>query len=54
LHEKGYSPEVIEVQLAHKERSSVKAAYNKAQYLGERTRMMQEWADYIDSLRVSS
>lgn len=53
LHEKGYRPEVIEVQLAHKERSSVKAAYNKAQYLGERTAMMQEWADYIDMLRAS-
>jgi len=51
LHEQGFRPEVIEMQLAHKERNAVKAAYNKAQYLPERMEMMQSWADYIDSLR---
>lgn len=51
LHEKGFRPEVIEAQLAHRERSSVKAAYNKALYLADRALMMQEWADYIDTLR---
>ncbi len=51
LHELGYQPEIIERQLAHSERSQVKAAYNQAEYLPARTVMMQEWADYIDSIR---
>lgn len=51
LHEQGFRPEVIEMQLAHKERNAVKAAYNKARYLDERKIMMQKWADYIYSLR---
>lgn len=53
LHEMGFRPEVIEVQLAHKESNSVKAAYNKAMYLSDRVEMMQKWSDYIDTLRVS-
>ena len=52
LHELGYRPEVIEVQLAHKERNAVKAAYNKAQYVAERVAMMQQWANYVDSLQL--
>jgi len=51
LHELGYAPEVIELQLAHQERNGVKAAYNKAQHIAKRTLMMSAWADYIDSLR---
>jgi integrase len=51
LHEQGWSSDVIERQLAHRERNSVKAAYNHAQYLPERRKMMQVWADYLDSLR---
>lgn len=50
LHEAGERPEVIEVQLAHRERSSVKAAYNKAKYLAARTAMMQKWSDCLDAL----
>ena len=41
-------PDVIERQLAHGERNSVRAAYNHAQYLPERRKMMQWWADYLD------
>ena len=51
LHEKGYQSDHIEMQLAHAERNKVKAAYNHAEYLPERTKMMQEWADYLDELR---
>jgi integrase len=54
LHEKGYSPEIIERQLAHAERNKVKAAYNHAQYLKERKAMMQQWADLIDELAATS
>jgi integrase len=48
LNEHGYRPDVIERQLAHAERNTVRAAYNHAQYLPERRKMMQWWADYLD------
>ena len=51
LHERGYDHQHIEIQLAHAQRSSVAAAYNHALYLPQRTQMMQEWADFLDSLR---
>ncbi|HXG96918.1 MAG TPA: site-specific integrase, partial [Gemmatimonadales bacterium] len=51
LNEQGFSPDVIELQLAHSERNKVRAAYNKAQRLLERRKMMQAWADYLDALR---
>jgi len=51
LNELGFNPDVIELQLAHAERNRVRAAYNKAQRLAERRKMMQEWADYLDALR---
>jgi integrase len=51
LNEQGFAPDVIELQLAHKERNQVRAAYNRAQRLAERRKMMQTWADYLDGLR---
>jgi integrase len=54
LHEQGARPEVIEVQLAHREKNAVKAAYNKAQYLAERIAMMQRWSDYIEGLKTTA
>jgi integrase len=48
LNEQGYHPDLIELQLAHAERNQVRAAYNKAQRLPERRKMMQAWSDYID------
>ena len=50
LNETNYRPDVIEVQLAHKEKNTTRASYNRAQYLPERKRMMQEYADHIDAL----
>jgi integrase len=47
LNENGFEPDWIERQLAHSERNDVRAAYNHAQYLPERRRMMQWWADYL-------
>lgn len=52
LNEMGWSPDVIERQLAHAERNKVRAAYNRAQYFTERTKMLQAWADYLDGLRA--
>jgi hypothetical protein len=42
---------VIERHLSHAERNSVKAAYNHAEHLPARRKMMQAWADYLDKLR---
>ena len=54
LNEQGFPPDVIELQLAHTERNKVRAAYNKAQRLAERRKMMQAWADYLDGLRTGA
>lgn len=51
LHENGFEEEHIELQLAHKDRNAVSAAYNHAKYLPQRTVMMQWWADYLDEQR---
>ncbi len=51
LNEQGWSPDTIERQLAHAPMDSVRAAYNRAQYLDERRRMMQSWGDYLDILK---
>ncbi|HWF66295.1 MAG TPA: integrase arm-type DNA-binding domain-containing protein [Acidobacteriaceae bacterium] len=54
LNEHGFRPDVIERQLAHCERNAVRGAYNRAEYLSERKRMMQWWADYVDSVVIDS
>lgn len=55
LNETGhFRPDVIERQLAHCERNAVRGAYNRAEYLPERKRMMHWWADYLDSLMSES
>lgn len=51
LHEMGWESDVIERQLAHLEQNKVKGAYSHAEHLHERERMMQVWADYLDSVR---
>lgn len=50
LNELGWNRDAIERQLAHSERDGVRAAYNYAEYLPERKKMMQAWADYLDGL----
>jgi integrase len=50
LNEMGFRPDLIERQLAHEEQNSVRAAYNRAEYLTERRAMMNHWADYLDAL----
>lgn len=51
LNEMGWRPDLIERQLAHVEKDSVRAVYNRAAYLDERRTMMQAWADHLDALR---
>ena len=50
LNEQGWNRDAIERQLAHAEGNSVRAAYNYAEFLPERRKMMQAWADYLDLL----
>jgi len=44
----GYRHEVIDLQLAHAKGDKIQAAYDRAQFIDERTAMMQAWADYLD------
>lgn len=53
LNEQGWNRDAIERQLAHAERDAVRAAYNYAEHLPERKRMMQAWADYLDAIAAS-
>jgi integrase len=50
LNEQGWHRDAIERQLAHGERDNMRAAYNYAEHLPERRKMMQAWADYLDRL----
>ena len=52
LHEVGYQHAHIEVQLSHLERDKVSGAYNHAEYIPQRAKMMQEWADYLDGIKA--
>lgn len=49
LRENGWQKDHIEAQLAHKE-EGISGIYNKAQYLEQRTTMMQWYADHLDTL----
>ena len=55
LNEMGWRADAIERQLAHAESNKVREAYTSAaQYLEERKRMMQAWADYLDGLKTGA
>jgi integrase len=49
LNEMGYPGDWIERQLAHAEPNAVRRTYNQAEYLADRTLMMQQWADMLDA-----
>jgi integrase len=50
LNEKQYPPDVIERQLAHEDNDKIRSAYNRAEYLLERKKMMQDYADILDNV----
>jgi integrase len=50
----GFRPDYIEHQLAHAVRDPLGRAYNRTAHLAERKKMMQAWADYLDSLRLNA
>jgi integrase len=47
-NEAGWNTDVIEKQLAHEDRDEVRAAYNRASWLPQRTELMQWWGDHLD------
>lgn len=49
-----WPPEVIEQQLAHEVPDMLGRAYNRTRYIKQRKQMMQQYADYLDSLRMRS
>ncbi|WP_436872292.1 tyrosine-type recombinase/integrase [Acinetobacter haemolyticus] len=49
LHDLGYPSDHVELQLAHVDKNIVRGTYNHASYLEERRKMMQDWADIVDS-----
>lgn len=53
-NENGYTPDAIERQLAHAPDDEIRAAYNQAEYLPERRRMLQAWADWLDLQQAGS
>ncbi|HCN72444.1 MAG TPA: integrase [Pusillimonas sp.] len=53
-NENGYNPDAIERQLAHAPADKTRAVYNRAAYLPERKRLLQAWADWIDSCKPDS
>jgi integrase len=54
LNEKGFNPDVIEAALAHKDTNSIRAAYNRAEYLEKRRVMLEWWSEHIESAATGS
>ena len=50
LNENGFRADIIERQLAHLDGNSVRAAYNRAEYMKERIEMMTWWSNHLDSM----
>lgn len=49
LNEQGFDPDVIEAALAHSDKNEVRGAYNRAQYLERRKKLMEWWSEHIES-----
>lgn len=49
----GYRHEIPDLQLAHSKGNKIDAAYDRTKFIEERTKMMQDWADYIDNAKNS-
>lgn len=51
LHEQGFNTDWIERQLSHKDKNVMRGTYNRAIHMPERRKMMQAWANYLESLK---
>ena len=54
LNERGYAPDVIERQLAHEDDDKIRGAYNRAEYLLERKKMMQDYGDILEAVQKNA
>jgi integrase len=54
LNERGFNADVIEAALAHEDEDEVRRVYNRSSYLDQRIALMQQWADLLDTFRLSS
>lgn len=52
LNDRGYDPDVIEAVLAHKDKNTIRRAYNRATYWEQRVTLMQDWADLLDIFKT--
>ena len=53
LNENGFNPNLIEKALSHEDKNAVRAAYNRAEYMEERRKMMQWWSDQIEQNQMA-
>ncbi|MDD2468912.1 MAG: integrase arm-type DNA-binding domain-containing protein [Desulfobulbus sp.] len=53
-NETGFNPDAVERQLAHREKNAIRAAYHRSEYLPERIKMMQWWADHLQNLEYDT
>lgn len=49
LNEQGFDPDVIESALAHVDKNEVRRAYNRAEYLERRKKLMCWWSEHIEN-----
>ncbi|MBU3954605.1 MAG: site-specific integrase, partial [Proteobacteria bacterium] len=54
LHDAGVPSYLVERQLAHKDSNVIRDSYNAAEYIDDRTTMMQYWSDCIDAYKTGS
>lgn len=54
MEELGYRYEVPNLQLAHSKGDAIRKAYDRTEFMPERTKMMQQWADYVDSIAAGN
>jgi integrase len=53
-NESGFNPDAIERQLAHREKNAVRAAYHRSEYIADRIKMMQWWADHLQHVEYGA
>ena len=49
LNEQDFDPDVIEAALSHVDKNEVRRAYNRAQYLEKRRKLMNWWSEHIQA-----
>jgi integrase len=53
LNARNYDPDVIEAVLAHQDPNTIRRAYNRATYWDQRVVLMQEWANFLDNIKMT-